>query len=84
VALGSDGYPSDMQAEHLALLEDAPRYGDSVDAAARRVSASHALLAERFGGSVPAMGAGTGVDMETLRSEAAIQAVRLWERMARF
>jgi cytosine/adenosine deaminase-related metal-dependent hydrolase len=82
VALGSDGYPSDMQAEHLALLEDAPRYGDSVAAAVRRAAASHALLAERFGGSVPAMGPGTAVDMETLRFEATVEAARLWARMA--
>ena len=82
VALGSDGYPSDMQAEQVALLEDAPRHGDSMDAAARRFSASHELLAERFGGSVPALGAGNGMDMEALRSEAIAQAVRLWERMA--
>ena len=83
VALGSDGYPSDMQAEHLALLEDAPRYGDSTDAAARRVSAGHALLAERFGGSVPALGRGAGTDTEAIRAEATIQAARLWERMAK-
>jgi hypothetical protein len=71
-----------MRAEHVALLEDAPRHGDSMDAAARRFSASHELLAERFGGSVPALGAGNGMDMEALRSEAIAQAVRLWERMA--
>ncbi len=83
VALGSDGYPSDMQAEHLALLEDAPRYGDSLEAASQRSAASHALLAERFGGSVPAVGASVRLDMDALRSEAAIQALRLWERMAK-
>ena len=82
VALGSDGYPSDMRAEHVALLEDAPHHGDSLEAASQRSTASHALLAERFGGSVPAMGAGNGMDMEALRSEAIAQAVRLWERMA--
>ncbi|MEI7761624.1 MAG: amidohydrolase family protein [Comamonadaceae bacterium] len=84
VALGSDGYPSDMVAEQVALLEDVPRYGDSMDAAVQRAVASHALLAERFGGSVPAMGAGTGMDIKTLRSEATAQAARLWERMAKF
>ena len=84
VALGSDGYPSDMEAEQVALLEDAPRHGDSMDAAARRFSASHELLAERFGGSVPAMGAGNGMDMEALRSDATAQATRLWARIAEF
>ncbi len=83
VALGSDGYPSDMEAEQVGLLEDAPRYGDSMDAAARRVSAGHALLAERFGGSVPALDDSAGMDMEALRSEATAQAARLWERMAK-
>lgn len=84
VALGSDGYPSDMEAEHVALLEDASGHGDSIDAASQRAAASHALLAERFGGSVPAMGADTGNDLETLRSEAVAQAARLWARMAEF
>jgi cytosine/adenosine deaminase-related metal-dependent hydrolase len=83
VALGSDGYPSDMEAEQVALLKEAPRHGDSVDAPVCRAAAGHALLAERFGGSVPALGAGDGFDMEAIRSEAAGQAARLWERMAK-
>jgi cytosine/adenosine deaminase-related metal-dependent hydrolase len=84
VALGSDGYASDMGAEQLALLEDAPGHGDSIDAASQRAAASHALLAERFGGNVPSLGTGTGMDREALRSEVIAQAARLWERMANF
>ncbi len=84
VALGSDGYPSDMQAEHLALLDDASAHGDSVDAASSRLLRGHALLAEHFGGTAPAVGDTTGMDMEALRSEAAAQAARLWARMAEF
>ena len=83
VALGSDGYPSDMVAEQVALLEDVADHGDSVDAAACRAAAGHALLAERFGGSVPALDDSAGMDMEALRSEATAQAARLWERMAK-
>ena len=84
VALGSDGYPSDMVTEQVALLEDAPGHGDSAEAAVCRAVAGHALLAERFGGRLPVVGGSTSMDMDALRSEAAIQAVRLWERMARF
>ncbi|HWP38359.1 MAG TPA: amidohydrolase family protein, partial [Gemmatimonadales bacterium] len=54
VALGTDGYPSDLTAERAALLEEAAAHGDDLDAAARRPDAGHALLAERFGGTVPA------------------------------
>jgi cytosine/adenosine deaminase-related metal-dependent hydrolase len=82
VALGSDGYASDMEAEQVALQEDALRYGDSTDAAAHRVSAGHALLAERFGGRLPAVGASADMNMEARRSEAIAQAARLWARMA--
>ena len=51
VALGTDGYPARMEDEVEALLEHARAHGDDPAAVARRVTAGHALAAERFGGS---------------------------------
>ena len=82
VALGTDGYPSDLEAERAALLEDAPRYGDDLHAAARRSQQGHALLAERFGGTAPALCAPQDIDLDAIRAEAAAEAPRLWSRMA--
>ncbi len=81
VALGTDGYPSDMEAERDALLEECARHGDDAAAAQRRPLAGHALLAERFGGTAPAPGAAPAVDLETLGERAAAEARRLWSRM---
>ena len=82
VALGTDGYPSELEAERTALLEDAPKYGDSVEAAARRMQRGHALLAERFGGTVPARAEAPTLNINAIRAEASAQASRLWTRMA--
>jgi cytosine/adenosine deaminase-related metal-dependent hydrolase len=84
VALGTDGYPSDMEAEQLALRDDAARHGDELVTAARRASQGRALLAERFGGSAPAPLVCTDIDFEALRAAAAEEAPRLWSRMASF
>lgn len=81
VALGSDGYSSDMAAENAALLEDVQRHGDDQRAAGARLQAGHALLAERFGACVPAV-CPTPIDLEALRAEAALAAQRLWLRMS--
>jgi len=82
VALGTDGYPSDLDAEVAALLEDCARHGDDRAAAARRPQAGHALLAERFGGQAPAVSAVRELDLDAIRAEAAAEAPRLWSRMA--
>jgi len=82
VALGTDGYPSDLAAERDALLEEGPRHGDEPDAADRRAPRGHALLAERFGGTAPASGATSPIDIDAIRAEAAAEASRLWSRMA--
>jgi cytosine/adenosine deaminase-related metal-dependent hydrolase len=82
VALGSDGYPSDMEAERAELLDDCARHGDDAAAAARRLPAGHALLAERFGGQVPAAGPVADIDLVAIRAQAAAEAPRLWSRMA--
>lgn len=82
VALGTDGYPSDLEAERAVLLEDVPRYGDSLEAAARRLLAGQALLAERFGGTAPAPRAMPDINFDAIRAEAAAAAPQLWSRMA--
>ncbi len=51
VALGTDGWPARMEDEEAALYEHARAHGDDMDAVARRVTAAHAMVAERFGGS---------------------------------
>ena len=82
VALGTDGYASDLTAEYAALLEDVPRHGDDPQAAARRLQAGHALLAERFGGTVPPVRSTLDINLDAIRAEAASAAERLWSRMA--
>ncbi len=82
VALGTDGYPSDLTAEREALMQEATAHGDDLDAAARRADAGHILLAERFGGAVPPVRPVTDLDLDALRAEAAAEAPRLWSRMA--
>jgi cytosine/adenosine deaminase-related metal-dependent hydrolase len=48
VALGTDGFPSDMRAEAEALREEAQAHGDRVDVSARLAS-GRALVEERLG-----------------------------------
>ena len=82
VALGTDGYASDLAAECTALHEDAPRHGDDPLAAERRAQAGHALLAERFGGTTPPVRAPRELNFDAMHAEAAGAASRLWSRMA--
>ncbi|HSL22399.1 MAG TPA: amidohydrolase family protein [Vicinamibacterales bacterium] len=49
VALGTDGFVSDMRAEMAALLEESGRQGEDRPAVLRRLDAGHALVAELFG-----------------------------------
>ena len=81
VALGTDGYPSDLEAERAALLDGAREHGDDLIAAERRPDTGRAILVERFG-EVPAAMQATQVDIEALRAETATEARRLWSRMA--
>jgi cytosine/adenosine deaminase-related metal-dependent hydrolase len=81
VALGTDGYPSDLEAERAALLEEARGHGDDLAAAARRPGAGQTLLAERFG-AVPVATRAAQVDIEALRAETATEARHLWSRLA--
>jgi cytosine/adenosine deaminase-related metal-dependent hydrolase len=84
VALGTDGYPSDMQAERLALQEDLHRHADAAAPAGRRALHGQVLLAERFGGSAPLPTTTAATDFDTIRAQAADEATRLWFRMAQF
>lgn len=82
VALGSDGYPSDMAAELQALREDVQRHGDCAVAANRRAQQGQALLAERFGGAAPLPAPPSATGFDVIRAQAADEAARLWSRMA--
>ena len=80
VALGTDGYPSDIGAEVAALQPDAAGHGEPADAAAQRAAQGSTLLAERFGGTLPPCAPNT-IDLEAAHAEAAVEAPRLWRRM---
>ena len=54
VALGTDGYPSDLRAESAALERLAAAHGDDPAAAARRLATGRTLVAERFAPAGPA------------------------------
>ncbi|MFI5280266.1 MAG: amidohydrolase family protein [Gemmatimonadales bacterium] len=81
VALGTDGYPSDLGAELEALMDEAAQQGDDLAAAAQRADAGHALVAERFGGALPKARAAETIDRDAIRAEATTEAERLWIRM---
>lgn len=84
VALGTDGWSSDGPAEASALRELAALHGDEPRACEPRYTAGHRLLAERFGGALPApVGPAPSADaLERQRALAATEAQRLWARMA--
>jgi cytosine/adenosine deaminase-related metal-dependent hydrolase len=85
VALGTDGYASDLAAERSVLLDESAKHGDDPAAVARRPQAGHALLAERFGGRIPVAAAAdtaSEINLDALRAQATAEARRLWTRMA--
>jgi len=49
VAIGTDGYPADMEAEALALEEEATVHGEDLEVARRRLAGGHVLASERLG-----------------------------------
>jgi cytosine/adenosine deaminase-related metal-dependent hydrolase len=53
VALGTDGFPSDMRAEHDALLRLAAVHGERFETASGRLAAGRRLAARLFGDPVP-------------------------------
>jgi cytosine/adenosine deaminase-related metal-dependent hydrolase len=85
VALGTDGYASDLAAERSVLLDESVKHGDDPAVVARRPQAGHALLAERFGGRMPVAAAAdtaSEINLDALRAQATVEARRLWTRMA--
>ncbi|MAF65614.1 MAG: amidohydrolase [Planctomycetes bacterium] len=97
VALGSDGFPSEVIDEGEALLREAAAHGEAVQLAGARVAAGAALVAGPLADVPPArVGVGgiqvgerdvvrdgrlAGADLDGLRAEANEQARRLWRRM---
>ncbi|HEX9161407.1 MAG TPA: selenium-dependent xanthine dehydrogenase [Thermoanaerobaculia bacterium] len=68
VALGTDGFPSDMSAEILALRDDDGR---------RHIAGNRDLAAELFSDLV----APRQFDIDQIRADAEAEAPRLWDRM---
>lgn len=86
VALGTDGFVSDIGDEAAALREEASAHGERTDVADTRARAGQELAAELLG--VPAM-TGAPPDLSPLqdqlhliRAEALEAAAALWKRMA--
>jgi len=85
VALGTDGYPSDMAAEAKALGEEAAAHGEDPVRVEARVTAGADLARQLFGTDI--IGAAPPAPLDPalvagIREEATAEAERLWERMA--
>ncbi|MEO8033164.1 MAG: amidohydrolase family protein, partial [Acidobacteriota bacterium] len=76
VALGTDGFPSDMAAELEHLARHASPNG-ATHSGARHRSGNRDLAAQLF----PDLAAPQTFDIEAIRAEGAEEAQRLWERM---
>ncbi len=87
VALGTDGFESDMNDEAAVLREEAEGHGEPRGAVERRIAAGRTLAAERFGadvaGSAPADIDAVRSMMPSIRAEAEHAAAELWMRMKR-
>jgi len=89
VALGTDGFPSDMRAEFAALTECAREHGDDSGLLEARLAAGERLVTERFGAAADVESDRTAVrdgrlvaaDIEEIRADAEEQARRLWTQM---
>ena len=84
VALGTDGFESDMQAEMAVLREEARLHGEDPGVAERRSAGGRALVAELCGapGDGPAAPDISDDLMREIRAEADEAAADLWTRMA--
>jgi cytosine/adenosine deaminase-related metal-dependent hydrolase len=78
VALGTDGYRSDMLEELAVLRGEAQAHGDACRPD-QRLAAGRVLMEERFG-VLPAAG-GRAIDRAAIAAAAADEARRLWRRM---
>jgi len=99
VALGTDGFPSDMVDEAETLIVEAAKHGEDIDRAAARCGASRDLLAAvwkdrpraevgagciEVGGRVVVEGGRLCAgDLDAIRARARDEAARLWKRMER-
>lgn len=63
VALGTDGYPAQMDDEAAALEAEAAAHGEDLAAARRRLEGGHALAGERFGERFAPLAAGAAADV---------------------
>ena len=85
VALGTDGFPSNMPDEAAALAETSAAAGEPAAAIDGRLDAGWALAEERLGISRERLAADAGAppsaaDMVTIEEDAREQASRLWAR----
>lgn len=81
VALGTDGYPANMDDEQAALNEIAAAVGDRAEAVAARRPAGHRLLA-RFLPEAPEPDAdAAAAALPHIRDNARVEAEKLWTRM---
>jgi cytosine/adenosine deaminase-related metal-dependent hydrolase len=82
VALGTDGWPSDMTAEVRVIEALAAAHGDDPAAAETRLGQGAKLLAAHFGGTLPAPEPTTDSPLAAIEADAAREASALWSRMA--
>jgi cytosine/adenosine deaminase-related metal-dependent hydrolase len=86
VALGTDGFISDMNQEMAALRVDAQSHGESPDVATERAGAGDRLAIELFDGPLPEVEQpdlrAVREALKSVRAEAATAADALWRRMA--
>jgi cytosine/adenosine deaminase-related metal-dependent hydrolase len=85
VALGTDGYPSDLEQELQAAAVEAQANGADSETVAAWVGGGARLLAERFGGAVEPPDASARerahAALREIREEAKQEAHKLWARM---
>jgi cytosine/adenosine deaminase-related metal-dependent hydrolase len=82
VALGTDGFPSDMQVELEALQAIGTAHGEDRSRLEERLAQGTVLARERFGGVLPRAAAAPGAAArEAVRLEATQEARRLHARM---
>jgi cytosine/adenosine deaminase-related metal-dependent hydrolase len=82
VALGTDGFPSDMRAERESLRRIGAAHGEAAARLDARLDQGLALALERFGGSLPAAPRPLPQSMaDAIRAEAQQEAARLFRRM---
>jgi cytosine/adenosine deaminase-related metal-dependent hydrolase len=82
VALGTDGFPSDMREEQEALRALGGEHGEDRLRLDERLPRGARMARERFSGSLPAAGAPPEPPaLEAIRAEARGEAARLWARM---